>query len=308
MLRRVLLLSVLAALLLAGCAQRSEEEAAEAPIALTASPARMDWSPGTWWSYHAEIQGVPLDVTIVVSERTETGYVLGTNLTSGFFGLPWNGNVTLDRNPVLGDEVWPLFAPPLEHGKTWSYRVRGYDATTTATRASVAGPHGDLEGFAMVARSWGQTFARYDYAPELGWFRHLELVEPTNGQVLLEATLVAYGDRYVDDFYVERALRVVTIDYPTLPGATDVRIPAGALEIHATLTAASDAGVVRARLLDSTGAPIAQAQTLARGSDTDSAASRRDGELRWRLEHTGAGAGRITLEITGVFPSSLAPR
>lgn len=296
----LLLVGLLLAAGLAGCAGPADVPASEAA---PAKPARMDWSPGTWWAYHARIQGVPVDVTLVVSEVHEDGYVLGTNLTSGFFGLPWSGNVTRERNPIVAGEVWPLFAPPHHDGKSWTYRMRGHDATALARAAPVETPEGEREGFVFDARSWGRTFARYDLVEEVGWFASLELVEPTNGQVLLDARLVAYGDEYLADYYVERTLREVTIRHPALPGEVPVEVPGGALEVHATLSASVEAGALRATLEDARGRALAQVEVLGRGADADTAATREREDLRWTVRHAGAGAGSLTLRVTGVFPA-----
>lgn len=298
---RILLLVLLAAS--AGCLGAAQEATPPAPAA--AAPAKapaMDWSPGTWWAYTGHVQGVPFDVTIVVGEETPTGYLLGTNLTSGFFGLPWSGNASRDRNPVLAGEEWPLFRFPLADGATWGYEMRGYDATATARAASIPGPDGAQHaGYAIEARSWGQTFARYDYAEDLGWFSRLQLIEPTDGSTVLEATLVAYGGEYDDVLYVERVLRDLTVAYPGLPGEVDVRIPAGALEVHAVLTARAQTGVVSATLVDGAGRALAQATALGRAEATERVASSGGSALSWRLQHAGAGLGEVHIEVTGVF-------
>lgn len=286
--------ALLVALLLAGCASPppAPVESVEPAVA---PPRAMDWSPGNWWSYHALIQGEPLDVALVVSEARPDGYVLGTNATSGFFGLPWSGNLTASRNPVVDGEEWPLFRFPLHDGAEWRYSLLGYEATTVA-RATDAGGR-----FALEAAAWGATFARYDYDPKAAWFTRFELIEPTNGTVLLSATLTGYGVDYEGDYFVERTLERVAIQYPALPGAVQVRVPPGAIEVRATLVAASEAGALSATLRNAGGQVVARAEAIGREVTMDQGSTRAQGALSWTLSHAGAGVGEVRLEVTGVF-------
>ncbi|HET6404826.1 MAG TPA: hypothetical protein VFH78_09275, partial [Candidatus Thermoplasmatota archaeon] len=207
--------ALLAALLLGGCVAHANEAAVEAPAAAQAAPRAMDWSPGNWWAYRATIGNQTMDVALIVHERTADGFRLGTNLSVGFFGLPFNGNVTPDLNPRIGPNVWPLFAFPLADGKQWGYELFGHQAKSTARAADVEVPTlGVRQGFHLDATSFGKVFARYDYSPDAAWFTRLEVIEPTDGSTVLLAELTSFGTDWAAAYYVEEVVRSVRIPYP----------------------------------------------------------------------------------------------
>lgn len=301
--------ALLVVALLAGCAAPPPAPAEVAEAVADTRP--MDWSPGNWWSYHATIGNETFDVALIVHERTADGFRLGTNLSVGFFGLPFHGNVSDELNPRIGGEVWPLFHFPLDDGKSWAYTLFGYDARTVASAALVEVP--GLEGapgFLLESTSFGQTFARYSYAPEVGWFTRLELIEPTNGTTVLLAELSAYGHDWDAAYYVEETLREIRLRYPALPGREEIRVPAGYLQARVSLLAQSASGVLMGRLLDEDGRPLARVDVLVAGADTDRASAKGDGATTWTLDHKGAGTGTIYLEVTGVSATGplAAPR
>ena len=298
--RRALVLGLF--LLLAGCAERVPGTAEPSLDPAAAKAARaMDWTPGNWWAYRATVGNETLDVALVLHERTEDGYLLGSNLSVGFFGLPFHGNVTNDRNPRIGTDVWPLFEPPLADGKEWGYSLFGYDAKARATRADLAVPGaGLLPGYQLEARSLGQTFARYTYSDAVGWFTRLQVIEPTDGSTVLLAELVAYGPDWGQAYYVEETLLQRSIGYPQLPGEEVVRIPPGYVDVRVELTGQSAAGVLFASLRDAAGRHIASIDVLASGFDTDRVAVRAEQGVEWVLEHSGVGTGRILLHVTGM--------
>lgn len=301
MARRAAVWGLLAMMLLAGCASQTSGDTADPSAAAAAKPRIMDWSPGNWWSYHAIIGNESLDVALIVHEKTDDGSRLGTNLSVGFFGLPFNGNVTRDLNPRIGPEVWPLFAFPLADGKDWEYELFGYQAKTTAREAPVhVETLGERPGFLLESTSFRQVFARYEYAPDAGWFTRLQLIEPTDGSTVLLAELTNFGTDWDAAYYVEEVIRSVRIDYPAVPGAFDVDVADGYLQARATLTARLATGALGATLRDESGRTLARAEAIVRGTSIDRASARTDGGATWRLDHRGAGLGTIFLEITGV--------
>lgn len=288
-------------LLLAGCASRAPPAQEAASALEPASPRAMDWSPGNWWAYRATIGNATHDVALVLHEETPTGYMLGSNLSIGFFGLPFHGNLTLDRNPRIGSDVWPLFQFPLADGKEWGYSLFGHSAVAQARRTELAVPGAGLvPGYELEARSLGQVFARYTYSDEVGWFTRLQVIEPSDGSTVLLAELVAYGHDWGQAYYVEETLLQLQIDLPALPGERVVDVPPGYVDVRVELSAQSAAGVVLATLRDAAGRRIADAQVLGSGFDVERAAARAEHGAEWTLAHRGAGTGRIHLEVTGL--------
>ena len=287
--------AVAAVVLLAGCAADAEP-APPSETALAAPPRAMDWSKGNWWAYHAEIGGEAIDVALIVHEAREDGFRLGSNLSVGFFGLPFHGNVTSERNPLIGPEVWPLFAFPLAEGKEWGYTLFGYEATS-AVRAVSEG------AFALEARSFGQVFARYDYSPAAAWFTSLELIEPTNGTVVLSARLTAYGTDWSEAYFVEETLYETRVDHPALPGRISLEIPEGYLHVRGELTGALELGVLASELRDEEGQRLASARVVGRGADIGRLSLRAPGAATWTLDQTGVGSGYLHLQITGISAS-----
>lgn len=295
---------IVAALMLSGCASLADgpSPAASSPSSSPSpTPFVMDWTPGSWWSYRATVGNATFDLALIVHEAHSDGFRLGTNLSVGFFGLPFNGNVTPQFNPRIGPDVWPLFQFPLADGKEWAYELFGYQARTIARETTLEVPgFGERQGFRLESKSFGAVFARYDYSPEAGWFTRLELIEPTDGSTVLLAELTAFGHDWDQAYYVEQTIRSVRVDYPALPAAFDVRVPEGYLQARATLTAQVSMGALTATLRDEDGRTLARAETFARGADVDRASARPAGGATWRLDHRGAGAGFVFLEITGV--------
>lgn len=293
--------AVATCILLAGCASPQAPEASGAALAAPATTRSMDWSSGNWWSYRATIGNASVDVALIVHERTADGFRLGTNLSVGFFGLPFNGNVTPELNPRIGPEVWPLFAFPLADGKEWAYELFGYEAKTIAKAADVhVATLGTRPGYVLEATSFRQVFARYEYAPDAGWFTRLQLIEPTDGSTVLLAELTNFGTDWGQAYYVEEVIRSARIDYPALPSAFDIEVPEGYLQARATLATRLATGALAATLRDDDGRVLARAETLIRGTNVDRASAHTQGGATWRLDHRGAGVGAIFLEITGL--------
>lgn len=292
---------LLLALALSGCLAQAPAPP-DVARAVADTPA-LAWAPGWWWSYHARVGNATLDVALVVHERAPQGGVrLGTNVSAGFFGLPFHGNVSRELNPQVGAEEWPLYRFPLADGKSWDYELLGYEATTVARAAMVDVPGlGPMPGFTLESTSYGQVFARYDYSPVTGWFTRLELISPTKGPVL-EASLTGYGAAYGQGYYVERVLREVRVDYPAVPGSVEVEVPGGHKRVEAHLTVETSAGAVEATLHDAAGYPLAEARGVGKGAETDRASSRSGAARHWVLEHRGAGAGVVHLVVTGLVP------
>ncbi|HUR68942.1 MAG TPA: hypothetical protein VM370_06815 [Candidatus Thermoplasmatota archaeon] len=287
----------------AGCTSRAGEGAPAAPdvVEALADTRAMDWSKGNWWAYHASIENKSFDVALIVHDARADSFRVGTNLSTGFFGLPWSGNVTGDLNPRIGGDEWKLYDFPLEDGKTWSYKMLGHDATTLARATTYHVPGIGLRpGFRLESSSYGHVFARYNYVPEVGWFTRLQLIEPTDGHTVLDAQLTAFGTDWQAAYYVEETIQDVHVDFPAAPGSAYVTIPDGYLQVRATLIAESQAGLVDAQLKDVHGRLLANARVLAKGADAERASARMRGATTWTLETAGVGTGSVHLEITGL--------
>lgn len=293
------LLALALALLLAGCLAQAPSPERQHLAQAVADTRAMTWAAGNWWAYHATVRNVTLDITLVVHDTSPQGSRLGTNASAGFFGLPFSGNVTRELGPMLGSEEWPLYRFPLEDGKTWSYKLFGYDAKTTAHAAlvDVAGV-GPMPGFTLDATAYGQTFARYDYTPRTGWFTHLALWDPAKHEQVLDARLTDFGPAYGRAYFVEQALREVRIEYPTLPSSVDIEVPSGYARVEALLVVSSTAGVVDAQLRDARGYDLASARSVGIGQDAAKVGA--SGGATWRLDHKGVGQGVVHLEVTGL--------
>ena len=303
---------MLLAAALAGCAGEDGGPEAAPPevVEALADTRPMTWAPGNYWAYHATYrQNLTFDVALVVHESTPDGFRLGSNLSAGFFGLPFTGNVSPQLNPRIGPEEWPLYRFPLRDGQSWEYTLFGYDAKTVARAVVLDVPGvGEVPGFHMEASAYGQTFARYDYAPPVGWFTRLELIEPTDGSVVLDVQLRGFGPDFGQAYYVEKTIREVRLDHPsaTPPGALDVQVPGGFRHVRAFLTAETSGGVVDAKLT-ADGRTLAQAQAVGKGVSSDRVGVRAKGPMTWRLEHKGVGVGVLHLEVTGLVATGLAP-
>lgn len=290
---------------LAGC---SKPERADPEVVLAVADTKAGrWARGDYWSYHAVYkQNRTFDVALVVHEANGTGFRLGSNSSSGFFGLPFTGNVSRDLNPRIGPEEWPLYSFPLHDGKSWEYKLFGYDVRSVARAAVLDVPGvGRVPGFTLEASACGQVFARYDYSREAGWFTRLELIEPTDKTQVLMVTLREFGANYEGAYYVEQTLREVRVDYPGAPGSVEIRIPEGYSQVRAFLSAEATPGLLQADLKDPSGNIVASVEATAKGVSSDRAAARGPGV--WTLDHRGAGLGVIHLEVTGVAGTGRLP-
>lgn len=299
--RAIILAAILVAAAFSGCA--AEESAAPPEVVRALADTRpMDWSPGNYWAYRAVFEeNATFDVALIVHEARPDGFRLGSNLSAGFFGLPFTGNVTDELNPRIGPEEWPLYRFPLQDGKEWEYTLFGYEAKTVARAALIDVPgRGKVPGYRLESSAYAQTFARYDYVPEVGWFTRLQLIEPTDQHLVLDVTLRAYGPDFGSAYYVERTIEEMRVDYPQLPGAIRVHVPSGYVNVRAFLTAETTGGLASAELKDATGRVLAKAEAVAKGADAQRLSVRPRGALEWTLDHKGAGAGVVHLEITGL--------
>jgi hypothetical protein len=297
-----LLAVVILAAALAGCSTHAPRPEGKLLPAL-AAPAADRWQTGSWWSYHAVLEGnATLDVDLIVDRVKPDGFSLGTNASHGFFGLPFLGNVTKGLNPEIGDEVWPMFQLPLSEGRSWSYHLWGHDAKAIARAALVDVPGAGPEpGFRIEASSLGQVFARYDYASSPGWFTHLEIVDPgKGGQAVLVADLAGFGANYHGLYYVEETLAAARFAGPTaLPLPVTLDVPAADSAVRAHLSLAWTAGACDAMLLDEAGRPIVHAQVVGTGVASDGAIAGQ-GAHHWTLQPRCVGAGSVYVAVTGV--------
>ena len=298
-----------APLLMAGCTNEDTTRASPEVIRAVANTEATSWEQGNWWAYRATFhQNRTYDIALVVHEARQDGFRLGSNLSSGFFGLPFSGNVTTELNPQIGGKVWPMFQFPLSDGMSWTYNLFGYDAETTAYAAMVDVPGlGPRPGFRFESTSYGQVFARYDYALEVGWFTRLELIEPTDRTQVLDVRLDTFGTRYGGGYFVERVIKTVDVTYPgSIPGQIEVVVPKGFQRVHVSLTAEATAGVVDAKVVDAAGRSVVEARAVGKGLSAQRA-TLREGGHRWTLEHAGSGVAGLYLEVTGVRAAGASP-
>lgn len=295
--------TLLLALALAGCLAPKAALPWSVGAAPAAEPAQ-PWSPGSWWSYRATFaSGRGIDVALVVHESSPAGYRLGTNLTAGFFGLPFNGTVTPGYNPVVAGEEWRLFDFPLADGKTWESQLMGYPVKTTARAAEVALPDGSrVAGYDLTSTSYGRVFARHAWAEETGWFTALSLYEPTDGTRLLDVRLTGAGSDFGRDYYVEVPIQTLRHEYPGLDGADALRMDSGD-QIAATLTLRGTLGEFSARLLTPRGVPVLEASVRGQGAAVERATFSAT-EGTWTLDHLGLGQGALRLELTAIVRAS----
>ena len=289
-------------LALAGCTTEDTSRAPPEIIQAVADTRPMAWDKGNWWAYDATFhQDKTYAIALVVHKGDASGFRLGSNISSGFFGLPFSGNVTPELNPEIGGKVWPMFQFPLSDGKSWEYHLFGYDATTTAYAAIVDVPGvGPQPGFRLEASSYGQVFAKYDYAPSVGWFTRLELIEPTDRKQVLDVRLKDFGVTYGQGYFVETVIKRVHVEYPTaVPGDISLTIPQGFVRAHVSLSAEATAGAIDARVEDQSGRVMMEARAVAKGLVSDRATID-GGTMRWTLKHAGSGVSSLHLEITGV--------
>ena len=260
------------------------------------------WDEGSFWAYRVTIEeNFSFDVALIVHESGPDGYHLGSNISAGFFGLPFHGDVTPTHNPIIDGQEWPLYQFPLEGGAEWSFPFYGYDVTTRAEAAYVTLPDGTQDaGFTFTSRAYGATFASYDYSPTTGWLTHLKLIEPTDGHTVLDARLIASGPNYDEAYYVENIISQHVWAYPDAPGEFSVDIPGDHLEVRATLTTTSRLGAASAALSDAQGKRLADATVWMRGTATDSATARLPDATTWHVSHQGAAVGTGRLTIVGV--------
>ncbi|MEA3199912.1 MAG: hypothetical protein QOE90_1340 [Thermoplasmata archaeon] len=300
--KALLLATVLLAAALAGCSARAQHPDPKL-VQATANTKADRWQTGDWWSYHATLNGnQSLDVDLVVDRAAPEGFTLGTNASSGFFGLPFLGNVTRGLNPQIGDEVWPMFQFPLSDGASWSYHLWGHDARAEAHATVVDVPgSGPEPGFAITATSLGQVFARYDYAPGPGWFTHLELLDPgKGGKAVLVADLRAYGSNYHGLYYVEETLATLRLAAPMdLPTPRALAVPAADSPVRVHMVVAWTAGACDATIQDESRQTLAHAQVLAQGA-ASADATLPQGAHVLALDPKCVGSGTLYLVATGV--------
>lgn len=291
---------------LGGCLGRGEpggDWTADAPEReAAAGSSTKGWQDANWWGYKATFEGdVTIDVALIVFETHEDHFRLGSNLSAGFFGLPFNGNVTRpDLNPVVAGEEWRLYDFPLEGGKSWTYPFLGYDLTATVTAATIEAPGvGEHEGFVLEATSFGRTVARYTYSPEVEWFTQLVIYEPTDGHEVVRVELTELGEDFADDYFVTVPVHAYSADYPSVPDPDRFSVEGSFLKLTASIVLTGKVGDFRFRLDDPTGRTAWEGELRPSGVLIDrETIDAKPGA--WRLEHLGVGQGALRLEVTGV--------
>lgn len=311
LLQRSLPLAGLALLVVAALVAPSNEAppaASPEVVEAVANTEPMTWSAGNYWSYQTTFpSGKVRDIALVVSEARADGFKLGSNVSAGFFGFPFNGNLTPDLNPEIAGEVWPMFSFPLSDGASWSYEIFGYTATTVARATVLDVPGiGEHAGFRLEASSYGRVFASYDYSPVANFLTRIEIIEPTTGERLLHAQLIEFGTAFGAGYFVQDVIADIRLDYPAdLPGVASVGIRDGYAKLHATLLAKASVGTTVARLEDARGRLLLDARQVGEGGALDSA-TLPGGADTWTLRHVGVGEGGVRLQITGVRATGMA--
>ncbi|HVL47358.1 MAG TPA: hypothetical protein VM889_02245 [Candidatus Thermoplasmatota archaeon] len=288
----LLAVSLMAAGCLGGPARTSgsgggEDDVAHAPVEA--------WSPGSWWSFRVLYdEAKSFDVTLVVAETHPTHHILGSNVTNGFFGLPFNGTVKRPNlEPMLGGEPWRLFDFPLEVGKTWTYALFGHELV-----ARVVGVHGGI--FDLEATSFGQRIMTYTYDPDAGFFSRLAIFDPGEGGAkVVEATLLDHGDAYSAGYYVTVPVRTIDARFPDTTTGASWKVDPRYERLTALMLIEGSAGEFRARLLDPFDRVQQAAQVHVYGVAYESRAVDVAPGL-WKLEVLGLGVGRLHFEMLGV--------
>lgn len=291
---------------LAGCLERDGGGTglrADSPELATAGTTK-GWQPGNWWAYRAAFDnGVTIDVALIVFEARAESVTLGSNLSAGFFGLPFNGNVTIPNlNPVIAGEEWRLYDFPLSHAKEWTYEFMGYTLAARASEADLRAPHvGTHAGFSLVASSFGRTVVQYTYSSEVEWFTELVLYEPTDGHEVVRVTLTDYGERYGEDYYVSVPVAEHHVTFPAIPAEKRFIVEGRFLELTGTATLVGKLGTFRYELRDPHDRIAMRAEVTPTGAHVASE-ELESAPGAWTLTHLGAGQGSLHFEMSALEP------
>ncbi len=275
-----------------------------APVKTLAPVSPEGWHEGNWFAYHAHFptRNRSIDVSLIIYEERENEFILGSNSTYGFFGLPFAGNVTRpDLNPVISGEEWPLFRFPLEAGKTWDYQLFGYPVTARAVETEIGAGAGmpAHTGFEIEATSYGQLVARYTYSPIAQWFTTMTVFDASNGDAVITVSLTDFGTDFAGEYYVSVPLKTVSVVYPSLKSGETFRLPGEYESLTAILKIGGTAGRFEARLVDPDGRTRAEGDVLVQGVHM----SRHEFPARageYTLDHRGVGDGFVRLELYGI--------
>lgn len=290
-----------AALVLAGCLV--PVPGTLLPPGADAEPApRPTWSADDWWAFHVEVPGGgSADASFVVHEAGPDGYRLGSNRSTGFFGIPFHGELEPDLDPWIAGERWDMFRFPLEDGDSWVQEFLGHVVRTHVHAAQLETPDGEaVDGYRMEAKAYGVSIATYTYSPETGWLTKFTLRDPETGDVLAWANLTDRGRTYEGRYLVEEQVHRLERSYPgDLPGEEPVPVDGEGTQLVATLTGTASPGWTEARLEDPDGETVVEVE--ARGSAVENARETWPAEDgTWHLDHRGAGSGSVRLQIHAV--------
>lgn len=278
---------------LAGCVSPVLTERGDGMVAAHAAPVSR-WHEGAWWAYHVVAGTASYDVALVVAKVHPDRFVLGSNVTNGFLGLPFNGTLLRPNlDPVLAGEPWRLFDFPLEPGKSWTYRLFGHDLT--ARVLSVDGAVAELE-----ATSFGQRVMRYAYDADAGWFTRLAIHDPgRGGEKVVEAVLSGRGDAWDRDYYVTVPIHTTEEEYPATSTGESWNVDGRYVRLTAILNLAGDVGEFRARLVDPNGRVRQSAESHVMGAVVETRTFP-GATGTWRIETLGLGKGHLRFELLGI--------
>ncbi|MFA5862513.1 MAG: hypothetical protein WDA16_12545 [Candidatus Thermoplasmatota archaeon] len=207
---RVLPLTVLVVLTLAGCTGGPTGNGATKPT--TDAAAVVDapwWEVGEAWTLSFE--------TETRAQRTTTL----VNFANNTFGDPphfWLGvsdrsealdHVFFNTNPFLGRIHWGILAPheqgmhsvlyafPLRDGASWNTGlIFGQKDVSVDARAEAGG------AFEISGSDGDDVRASYDYEPTVRWFKHIEITKA--GSTILRATNIDHKENTHGTFYFLR--------------------------------------------------------------------------------------------------------
>lgn len=328
--RHLVLLSLLCALVAAGCASPAAVDAPEpdavdgaaAPLPRAASHVREDepgapaggplWSVGDWWTWEVSSDlHAPYEVTTVVAAFDGAAYHVGvTDLEAGlrsvWFHAPPLGLVDAASLAwEMHDAPADLVELPLEDGKVWGGMLEG---ALVAFHAEA-----QEDGYAVVGTYENErTAVTYTWSPAARNFEHISLhygAEVAWGS----ARLVDYGSGHASPVHVidadDALLAGAGVPWaPTPPGEFDV--PASATHVVLGCRLVGGPGVMGIAFLPPDDAePLACAHPAAgverSGAMVVLSVPAREGE--WKVVYAPAGQGYVSTEVSSVRVTETTP-
>ena len=219
-------------LLLSGLAGCLDDEGGNGDEETPEMVERPQWQLGHYWLYSFSTPEYDELVSkLVVAPNDGTNHHIGISTLKDA-----QRHAVLNFNPVLGrvemenfslyekGELQQLFSFPLENGKIWSFSlldVVGFSAQVTDIRSADLPMGGKTVLVDVVAVAPLGERLDYVYDLEAGWLRSFMFTDAM-GLVLLEMTLVSFGDGFSGEVYFVRGKDLFDGDYSSPPPVVDV--------------------------------------------------------------------------------------